>query len=338
MKFNNVSILGLAAVDAPHRVASAEIGERLRPTMERLGLHPGVIESLTGITARRWWDPGVPYYSMAALAGEKALEMTGLDRSKLGVLVSASVCKDYIEPSMASLAHGTLGLPPSCLNFDIGNACLAFVNAIEIVGNMIERGQVEYGIIVDGEGSRYTQEKTIERLLRPETSIVDFRDNFATLTLGSGAGAMILARSDLSPDSPRVMGGVALAATEHNRLCLGQPDCMTTDAANLLTAGLELAGKTWSLAREEFGWTAERLAQCVIHQVSGVHTAKFRELCGIPDHKVHRTYPEYGNVGPANIPITLAKAVEAGKIRKGDEVAIMGIGSGLNCSMMDVVW
>ncbi|MFH1139970.1 MAG: 3-oxoacyl-ACP synthase III [Pseudomonadota bacterium] len=338
MRFENVSILGLAAVDAPHRVTSAEIGQRLGPTMARLGLHPGVIEALTGITARRWWDPEVPYHRMASWAGEKVIEESHLDRSKLGVLVSASVCKDYIEPSMASLVHGSLKLPSTCLNFDIGNACLAFVNAMEVVGNLIERGQVDYGIIVDGEGSRYTQERTIERLLRPETSIVDFRDNFATLTLGSGAGAMILARSDLAPGRPRVLGGVALAATAHNRLCLGQPDRMTTDAANLLTAGLELAGATWDLARREFQWTSELLGQCVIHQVSGVHTAKFRELCGIPDHKVHRTYPEYGNIGPANIPITLAKAVEAGKVRKGDRVALMGIGSGLNCSMMDVAW
>ena len=223
-------------------------------------------------------------------------------------------------------------------SFDIGNACLAFINAMEVVGNMIERGQVDYGIIVDGEGSRYTQEQTIERLLRPEAGIVDFRDNFATLTLGSGAGAMILARSDLAPDRPRVLGGVALAATAHNRLCLGQPDRMTTDAAHLLTAGLELAGATWALAQREFNWTPEKLGQCVIHQVSGVHTTRFRELCGIPDHKVHQTFPEYGNVGPANIPITLAKAVEAGKVKKGDRVALMGIGSGLNCSMMDVVW
>ncbi len=54
--------------------------------------------------------------------------------------------------------------------------------------------------------------------------------------------------------------------------------------------------------------------------------------------KVYKTFPEFGNVGPAAIPITLSKALEAGRIQKGNRVALMGIGSGLNCAMMEVVW
>ncbi|MBW2623344.1 MAG: 3-oxoacyl-ACP synthase III, partial [Deltaproteobacteria bacterium] len=44
------------------------------------------------------------------------------------------------------------------------------------------------------------------------------------------------------------------------------------------------------------------------------------------------------NVGPAAIPITLSKVLEKGRIDKGDRVALMGIGSGLNCAMMEVLW
>jgi acyl-CoA:acyl-CoA alkyltransferase len=45
-----------------------------------------------------------------------------------------------------------------------------------------------------------------------------------------------------------------------------------------------------------------------------------------------------GNIGPASVPIVLARAVELGKIRRGDRVALLGIGSGLNCAMAEVVW
>jgi 3-oxoacyl-[acyl-carrier-protein] synthase-3 len=38
------------------------------------------------------------------------------------------------------------------------------------------------------------------------------------------------------------------------------------------------------------------------------------------------------------VPIVLAKVMESGKLRKGDRVALLGIGSGLNCSMAEVVW
>jgi 3-oxoacyl-[acyl-carrier-protein] synthase-3 len=48
------------------------------------------------------------------------------------------------------------------------------------------------------------------------------------------------------------------------------------------------------------------------------------------------TYPHYGNVGPAAIPITLAGA--APDIRSGERVLCMGIGSGLNTSFTELVW
>ena len=43
-----------------------------------------------------------------------------------------------------------------------------------------------------------------------------FRDEMATLTLGSGAAAMVLARSELVPGAPRYRGSVTRSATEWN--------------------------------------------------------------------------------------------------------------------------
>jgi 3-oxoacyl-[acyl-carrier-protein] synthase-3 len=38
------------------------------------------------------------------------------------------------------------------------------------------------------------------------------------------------------------------------------------------------------------------------------------------------------------VPIVLSKRRELGRLMKGDRVALLGIGSGLNCSMAEVVW
>ncbi len=338
MNFENVSIIGLAHVDAPHRITSAELEEQLSPLIKRLGARSDIIQSLTGILERRFWEPDRQPSEVATMAAEKAISNAGIDRSALGVLINTSVCRDYVEPSTACLVHGNLGLDPHCMNFDVGNACLAFLNGMEIIGNMIERGQIDYGIVVDGEGSRFVVETTIQRLLSTECDEKTFRDNFATFTLGSGGAAMVLARSDLAPDGHRFLGGVTVAATEHKDLCRGQVDNMQTDASALLVAGLQLAGKTFQKARKELGWRAQDLDQYILHQVSAVHTAKLIALLGLEDEKVYKTFPKYGNVGPAAIPITLSKALEAGRISKGDRVALMGIGSGLNCAMMEVRW
>jgi 3-oxoacyl-[acyl-carrier-protein] synthase-3 len=49
-------------------------------------------------------------------------------------------------------------------------------------------------------------------------------------------------------------------------------------------------------------------------------------------------FGEHGNIGPASVPIVLSKLRELGRLKKGDRVALLGIGSGLNCSMAEVVW
>jgi 3-oxoacyl-[acyl-carrier-protein] synthase-3 len=248
------------------------------------------------------------------------------------------VCRDFIEPSVACLVHGNLRLSPSCVNFDLGNACLAFLNGMQVIGDMIERGQLDYGLVVDGETARFVQDATIERLSRPGSTAKEFRDEFATLTLGSGAAAMVLCRSDLAPGGHRFTGSVSLAATQHNHLCRGLPDRMTTDGGQLLFAGLELAAATWKLAERELGWEATALDELVLHQVSGTHTQMLADTLGLPLSKALAIYPELGNIGPAGLPIVLSKAVEAGRVRPGSRVALLGIGSGLNCTMAEVVW
>ncbi len=149
MLYSNVQILGLAHIDAPGTLESSEIERRLAPALSRLGISKGILEKLSGISSRRTFDLDFPPSDGAAQAAEKALMNTGVDRSEIGVVVNTSVCRDFVEPSTASIVHGKLGLNPECLNFDLGNACLAFINGMEMVSTMIERGQIERGIVVN---------------------------------------------------------------------------------------------------------------------------------------------------------------------------------------------
>ncbi len=338
MRFENVSIYGVAHIDAPIRVASEEIEKRLAPTLERLGMRADLIRNLSGIIERRILDEGMQPSDVAAQAAEKAIEQAKITREQVGILVNTSVCRDYIEPSTASIVHSKIGLPETCMNFDLGNACLAFINGMDMVGNMIEQGQIDYGIVVNGESSEYSTEKTIEKLLNPEVDEETFRSNFATLTLGSGSAAMVLGRSDLAEGGHPFLGGVNLAATEHNRLCYGQVDGMVTKGHELLTAGLGLAARTWKKAVDEFGWKIEDFDHCVIHQVSKVHTEQFCQIIGLDVDSVFRLYPKFANIGPAGVPIVLSKLNEEGRFKSGDRIALMGIGSGLNCTMAELRW
>ena len=334
MRFDDVVIASLASVHAPERVRTADLEAQL--DLPKLGLLPGTLVALSGIDARRFFPSETNPSDAATRAAEEALE--GVDRDRVGLLINTSVCRDYVEPSTACLVHGNLGLSSRCLNFDISNACLGFLNGMALAARMLERGDMDWALIVDGESSRFVVEKTMERLSASDASPQTLRENLATLTLGSGAAAATLTRRELCPDGHAFEGIVSLAASEHNQLCRGQVDWMKTDATGLLTAGVELGAKTWTLAVDELGWALEDLDHAVMHQVSKVHTESIARSLGIPLERVPVIYPEHGNVGPASVPMTLAHAVESGRVSRGDRIALLGIGSGLNCAMAEVVW
>lgn len=338
MLFQHVAIAGLAHIDAPRRLGTEEINARLQPTLDRLGIKADMLGDIAGIHARRLWDGNMQASEAATLAAVKALADAGIEPGRVGLLVNTSVSRDYLEPSTASIVSGNLGLPDTCQNFDVANACLAFISGMDIASRMIERGEIDYALVVDGETADLAYEKTLERMTHADVTDADFRNELATLTLGSGAAAMVLARTELAPGAPRYRGGVTRAATEWNQLCRGNLDGMITDTRMLLSEGMKLAQKTFMIAAQKLGWVVEELDEFVIHQVSKVHTAALTKAIGIDPKKVLTIFGEHGNIGPASVPIVLSKLREMGRLKKGDRVALLGIGSGLNCSMAEVVW
>jgi acyl-CoA:acyl-CoA alkyltransferase len=338
MKFDNVAIVGVAHVDAPHRIPSEDIDARMAETYRRMGVPARLLESLTGVKARRFWDRETRPSDAATLAARKVLADTGVDSKRLGALINTSVCRDYVEPSVACFVHANLGLPETCLNFDIANACLGFIDGMHMVGNLIERGQIDFGLVVDGESSRPVVEATLDRLSAPTCDAAMLRDQLATLTLGSGAAAMVLAHTRLAPAGHRFHGGTSLADTQHNQLCRGQNDVGITDTRGLLNHGVALARRTWELAQKQLGWNADMVDLFALHQVSELHTQELARTVGFDVSKAVLIYPELGNVGPASVPIVLSKALEAERIGAGDHIVLGGIGSGLNCTVAGVTW
>ena len=337
-RYGQVTISGLAHVDAPHVVTSAEIEAQLSQTLERLGVEPGLLEGLSGINERRVWDEGTQPSEVAAQAGELALARSGVDRNDLGALLNTSVCRDYLEPSTASLVHGRMGLPTEAVNFDVGNACLGFINGMNVVASMIERGEIDHGLVVDGETSRFTVEATIERLASDACDERMFREQFATLTLGSGAVAMVLSRADSADVGARYLGGLSRASTAHANLCTGHVHEMRTDTKGLLLAGLELAAHTWKEAVSHFDWDPQSVDTYVVHQVSKVHTRAVCDTLGLDIDRFPLIYPEFGNIGPAGVPTVLSRSVQDGTISPGDRVMLMGVGSGINAAAAEIVW
>lgn len=334
-RHTNTALLSVTSVEAPVAVTSAEFDERLAPSLKRLRLSKRLLERVAGVRERRWWHTGQSFDDAATEAGAKALAEAGIAPSQVGLLINTSVTRRNLEPSVAVKIHHGLGLPSSAMNFDLANACLGFVNGMTLAANMIDSGQIRYALIVAGEDSRPTQETTFERLNHPDSTREDYLREFATLTLGSGAAAAVLGPSDAHPGSHRLLGGVSRAGTEHHELCVGGPDGMFTDTKGLLDGGLELVITAWHEAHGD-GWDWGRMDRYVTHQVSHSYTNAIIKAIDLDRGRVPITFPRWGNVGPASLPMTLA--AEAQSLNAGDRVLCMGVGSGLNTTMMEIAW
>lgn len=341
MRFENVAVAALAHVLADEVVTSLALEERLAPLYARFGLSSGRLELMTGIRERRFFARGTKPSSAGARAAELALARAPVARADIELLIHAGVCRDFLEPATASLAHAKLGLPTTCAAFDLSNACLGFANAITFAASAIERRDLRAVLIVSAEDGRALVETTLAALAqRTDISRRELKTAFASLTIGSGAAAMLLTHASVAPSAPRFVGSLARAATEHHELCHGDFDLelggpwMDTDSEALLVAGNALAAKTFAPFLDELGWTRESIDRVVTHQVGVQHRRALFDTLELDRSKDFPTVETLGNIGSVSLPLSLSLALESGAIKSGERVALLGIGSGLQCQML----
>lgn len=339
--------MAMGYVLPPRVVTSSELEEKLAPVYSRLKLPAGRLEMMTGIRERRFWNPGATPSKVAMEAARKAMLASNIPAGKIGAIFHTSVCRDFLEPATASVEHNGLGLPPRCLNFDISNACLGALNGVIALSSMIELGHVEAGLVVAGEMGEALVESTVNALINdPSVTRQSVKPAFASLTIGSGAVALLLGSKKLA-DGHKIIGGVARADTRGSHLCTSPQDTgfgagaaplMATDSEELMKSGCALAGETWKDFTAELGWTADDVDRSFTHQVGAAHRRLLYESIGLDIAKDFPTLEFLGNVGSVSLPITLAIGAERGLLKKGDKAALLGIGSGLNCVMLGMEW
>ncbi len=348
MLFSNVCVEAVACHLPETVVTSEDLENRMGPLYDRLKLPVGRLELMSGIRERRFWEPGTMPSEVGAVAGEKAIEKSGIDRDRIGCLISASVCRDFLEPATASVVHNKLRLPGSSQVFDISNACLGVLNGMVHIANMIELGHIEAGLVVAGENGGPLVCNTIETLLsNPSVSRKEIKSSFASLTIGSAAVGVLLTHKNISRTGHRLVGGVSCAATQFNDLCRGNDDSgggsswsplMETDAETLMKEGCRLAGETWRAFKSDLKWKNEEIDRVFCHQVGTMHRKLLYETIGLSLEKDFSTLEFLGNTGAASLPATLALGEEKGVMQSGNKAALLGIGSGLNCLMLGIEW
>jgi 3-oxoacyl-[acyl-carrier-protein] synthase-3 len=348
MRYNHVCLESLGYTLPQEIVTSADLEQRLQPAYERLRLPEGRLELITGVRERRFWPPDTLPGQVGVLSAQAALRAAAIDRRHVQALIHASVCRDYLEPATACAIHHCLKLPAESFLCDVSNACLGLLNAIVQVANMIELGQIQAGLVVGTEASRQLVETTIG-LLNEDLSLT--RDQMklalASLTIGSGSCAILLVHERVSRTGNRLLAATVQANTAFHGLCHsgndsavgpGMEPLMWTDSGQLLQAGIATGADVFPLFLREVGWDRDDIDRTFCHQVGSAHRKLMLESLRL-DPRIDFTTVEWlGNTGSVALPLTMALGSQRGHLGPGERVAMLGIGSGINCLMLGCQW
>ncbi|WNN46048.1 MULTISPECIES: beta-ketoacyl-ACP synthase III [Winslowiella] len=275
------------------------------------------IVTRTGIRERRIAGPDETVATMGFHAAERALEMAGVDKDDIGLIVVATTSSSHAFPSSACMIQQMLGIKDAAA-FDLAAACAGFTYALSVADQYIKNGAVKHALVIGAD--------VLARTLDPE-------DRGTIILFGDGAGAVVLGASEeqgiisthLHADgrygqlltlanqdraNPQEVPYLTMAGNEVFKVAV-------TELAHIVEETLQAN----NLDREALDWL-------VPHQANlRIINATARKL-GMGMEKVVVTLDRHGNTSAASVPAALDEAVRDGRIQRGQLILLEAFGGG----------
>jgi 3-oxoacyl-[acyl-carrier-protein] synthase III len=300
---------------------------RHNPTLK---LATGMIGRITGVKSVHLRPHGWQTSDLAVAAARRALDDSP---GPIDLLLFASASQDLIEPATSHIVASKLGL--DCPVMDIKNACNSVLNAMQVADALITGGQYERVLIASGEQPSHAVRWQLE-------SKQQFLRSFPGYTMSDGGAAVILERSH---GEAGILGSTFIAVSSHWRIgTLGTGGSMDPHAENgshfdmdgpaLQQAFLDLGPDAVlaTLQKLELNWRDFDLV--AIHQVALPYLPPIFERLGVADDKTVITIEDHGNLASVTLPLQLLLARDAGRIRQGSLVALIGLAGGISLGVM----
>lgn len=282
------------------------------------------IRERTGITVRYIAAEGQYTSHLAIEAAKACLKNAGIDASQIDGIVVGTSTPDTSMPSVATKVQAALGMTGAAV--DVAAACTGFIAALSVAHGWIQTGMSKKVLVIGAE--------TMSR-------IVDWNDRNTCVLFGDGAGAVILEASD---DAPRGIEAITLEAQGDLGPLLGT-DCgakkegmLFMEGAEVFRHGVEKMSGITTATLAKAGRTIDDVKLVVAHQANARMITKIGRMLKLPAEKAMVTVDRHANTSAASIPLALDVAVQEGKLKKGDLVAMPALGAGLTWGCCVISW
>ncbi|MFN3792561.1 beta-ketoacyl-ACP synthase III [Massilia sp.] len=279
------------------------------------------IVTRSGISSRHYADPSENASDLAAKAARQALDAAGRLPSDIDLVIVASSTPDFHGsfPSTACIVQQKLGMANNSAAFDVQAVCSGFVYAVSTADAFIRAGVYKRVLVIGAE--------VFSRIL-------DFTDRTTCVLFGDGAGAVVLEASEepgvlatkLHADGSQshilsIPGNLAGGAVAGSGFLYMDGPAVFKLAVTVLEEVAKEALEHAKMQPSDIDWLIPHQANLRIMK----GTAK---KLGLPMEKMVVTVDQHGNTSAASIPLALDAAVRDGRIKKGDNVLMEGVGGG----------
>jgi 3-oxoacyl-[acyl-carrier-protein] synthase III len=272
------------------------------------------IVSRTGIRERRI---GGSTIGLSVESGRQALQMSGLDPSRIDALVLATSSPDK-QWGNAAAVQNELGM--RCGAFDVNAACSGFVYALVTAHGLIALGADRVLVIGTDTLSRIT----------------DWDDRATAPLFADGSGAVVLE----SVDGPGQMLGWDLDA-DGSLLSILQAEVggyIRMEGKEVFRRAVRIMVDSAEKSMAHAGITADDVALIVPHQANVRIIDAACQRLGIPMERAAVVLDRTGNTSSASIPLALADALDNGRVANGDLVLFVGFGGGMTAASCVLRW
>lgn len=299
---------------APPKIVSNEDFEKRMDTSDEW------IVTRTGIKTRHFVESETNV-DIGYQAAKNAIENKGIDASKIGLIIVATMSPDSFTPSTACLIQEKLGLNnQQVMAFDISAACSGFVYALTIANSVLKTMPNKYALVIGSE--------TLSKL-------IDFEDRTTCILFGDGAGAVIVENSDQLFVSYNDSCGEKEPLYADVR---GENACLHMKGQEVFKFAVKIIPLCIDKVLQEANLTFDDINYVVCHQANARIVSNVYKKLKYDPEKFYLNVQEYGNTSGASIPLALGEMDEKGMLKAGMKVICVGFGGGLTWGATLLEW
>lgn len=288
-----------------------------------------------GIFERRFADENTCSSDLCYAAAEKLIADNDINRSEIDLLVFISQTPDYRMPATSITLQHRLGLPNSCIAFDINLGCSAFMYGLSVVYGMMQGGHIRKALILDGE--------TRSKVYSP-------KDRRSAFIFGDG-GIAALVECDkkfgksyfsLNSDGSRadlimIKGGgyrhMSSIETLQEKV-VDEYGNIRSDEQGYMNGGdvfnfvIREVPRDIKKTLEYAGKTTDNLDYIVFHQANNFINSYIAKKMKLDTNRIPSTIEKYGNTSSVSVPLTIVSELKD-KLNGNKELLLSAFGVGM---------